>query len=289
MAKGSEIFRGVLEAARKQLLLDFDASKGFAHSGIKGEERAEALAAFLKSRLPPAFGITTGEVIDSGDRRTGQLDLIIYDQTVTQPVHAGRKNELYPCEAVYAVIEVKSLLSRAEMEICVKAAQKLRRLRPFRERFVDSRTMGTHADRGAHRCMYIIFAFATDLSEADWPQAEYDRLLEVAAKQETPLSYIDRLMVLDRGLINPMKGQGKTADGDPITLFAEFFLHLVNFLERERNRRPVLSWQHYALPHSRGWRTLTRKQKTHKTDAAAQAPLQKSIRRRAMAPESAKR
>jgi len=131
MTKGSEIFRGVLEAARKQLLLDFDTSKGFAHSGIKGEERAEALAVFLKSRLPPAFGITTGEVIDNGDRRTGQLDLIIYDQTVTQAVHTGRKNELFPCEAVYAVIEVKSVLNRGE----VRASQPTRPGQRFHKAF----------------------------------------------------------------------------------------------------------------------------------------------------------
>jgi hypothetical protein len=153
----------------------------------------------LKSRLPPAFGITTGEVIDSGDRRTGQLDLIIYYQTVSQAVHTGRKNELFPCEAVYAVIEVKSVLNRDEVGTCVKAAQKLRGLRPFHERFVDSRTMGTPADKGAHRCMYIIFAFATDLGEANWLLAEYDRLLEVTAEHEARLSYIDRLVVLDRG------------------------------------------------------------------------------------------
>jgi hypothetical protein len=94
MAGGSEIFRGVLEAARNQLLLDFDASKGFSHSGIKGDERSESLAAFLKTRLPPAFGIATGEVIDSKDHRTGQLDLFIYDKTITQPAHSGRKNQL---------------------------------------------------------------------------------------------------------------------------------------------------------------------------------------------------
>jgi hypothetical protein len=282
MHNGSEIFRGVLEAARKQLLLDFDATRGFAHSGIKGEERAEALAAFLKARLPPAFGIATGEVIDRNDRRTGQLDLIIYDQTVTQPVHGGRKNELYPCEAVYAAIEVKSILKLGEIETCVKAARRLRNLAPFGKEFVDSRTMGTHADGEDPRCMYIIFAFASDLGQADWLEAEYDRLSRVAAEQNTPISFIDRLVVLDRGLITPSRGQGKDVGNDPVVLFAEFFLHLVNFLERERKRRPELSWQQYALPRSKGWRTLTRN-----ANAAAGAATQKPFRRRTRGPDSA--
>jgi hypothetical protein len=241
MKKGSEIFRGVLAAARKQLLNDFDASKGFLHAGIKGEERAEALAAFLKSRLPPAFGISTGEAIDSLDQRTGQLDLIIYDQTVTKPVHSGGKNEIFPCEAVYAVIEVKSVFNRAEATTCVVAAQKLRKLRPFSEKFVDSRIKGKPANEGTHRGMYIVFAYATDLGATDRLKAEYERLLNVAEEHKATISCIDRLLVLDRGLINPVRGQGKTVEGDPVVLFADFFLHLVNFLERERKRRPALS------------------------------------------------
>ncbi len=257
MKKGSEVFRGVLADARRQLVYDFEASKWFAHAGIKGDERAEALAAFLKSRLPPAFGISTGEVIDSSDQRTGQLDLIIHDQTVTRPVHSGRRNELYPCEAVYAVIEVKSIFNRAEAKTCLIAAEKLRQLRPFGENFVDSRVEGQPAHKGTHRAMYVVFAFATDIGPTNWLRAEYDRLLSVATEQKTPLSLIDRLLVLDRGMINPDRAQGKMIDSDLEVLFAEFFLHLVNFLERERNRRPNLSWQQYALPQSKGWESLS--------------------------------
>jgi hypothetical protein len=258
MRSGSAIFQGVLEAARRQLLLDFDAAKGFAHSGIRGEERAEALGAFLRSRLPPAFGVSTGEVIDRRDRRTGQLDLIIYDQTVTRAVYAGQRNELYPCEAVYAIVEVKSLFTRAEAAVCLRAAQKLRSLRPFGERLVNARSEGNAADDSAHRCMYVIFSYATDLGQDDWLQKEYSRLVDVAREEQTSISSIDRLLVLDRGILNPLRSQGRSSANDPGALFAEFFLHLTNFVERERRRRPALSWQTYALPRSSGWTTLKR-------------------------------
>lgn len=257
MSGGSAIFQGVLEAARKQLLLDFDKANGFAHSGIKGEERAEALGAFLRSRLPPTFGVSTGEVIDRRDRRTGQLDLIIYDQTVTRAVFAGHKNELYPCEAVYAVVEVKSLFTRAEAVTCFRAAKKIRSLRPFGERFVNARDSGMSADDSAHRCMYVVFAYGSNVSELDWLQNEYSRLAEVAAEENVPLSIIDRLLVLDRGIINPVRNQGKVGSSDPGALFAEFFLHLTNFVEREQRRRPVLSWQSYSFPTSQGWIKLS--------------------------------
>ena len=262
MNSGSEIFKGVLEAARKQLLLDFDKANGFAHSGIKGEERAEALGAFLRSRLPPAFGVSTGEVIDRRDRRTGQLDLIIYDLTVTRAVFAGRKNELYPCEAVYAIVEVKSVFTRAEAAMCFRAAKKVRSLRPFGERFVNARESGMPADDSAHRCLYVVFAYGSDVSELDWMQKEYLRLTEVAIEESSSLSIIDRLLVLDRGILNPVRHQGKIGSSDPGALFAEFFLHLTNFIEREQRRRPVLSWQSYSLPRSQGWQNLKSKTTT---------------------------
>lgn len=256
MAKGSEIFRGVLEAARKQLKLDFDAAKGFSHRGIRGSEREEAFGNFLRSRLPPSFGVSTGEVIDRRDRRTGQLDLIVYDQTVTRAIYAGYSNELYPCEAVYAVVEVKSVFTKSEAESCLKAAKKVRALRPYGEKFVNAREKGEPIDKGAHRCMYLVFAYQTDLSEKDWLTKEYERLVSVAAEEDVSPALVDRLVVLDRGIINPVKGQGRSGDKDPTALFAESFLHLVNFIERERKRRPPLSWQTYALPQSKGWRPL---------------------------------
>lgn len=253
---GSAIFKNVLEAARKQLHLEFDKAKAFRHAGLRGEERAEALATFLRERLPPAFGVSTGEIIDRRDRRTGQLDLIVYDQTVTRAIHTGHKNALYPCEAVYVVIEVKSVLSKAEVETCLTAAGKVRALRPFGERFVDARTQGAPADDSAHRCMYVVFAYSSDIGEEGWLEKEYQRLQAVAGETGKKISNIDRVLVLDRGIINPSRGQGRTAEQDPGALFAEFFLHMANFVARERDRRPKLSWQSYALPRSHRWQTL---------------------------------
>jgi hypothetical protein len=42
-------------------------------------------------------------------------------------------------------------------------------------------------------------------------------------------------------MINFADVQRKVADVDPADLFMESFLNLVNFLERERRRRPVLA------------------------------------------------
>jgi hypothetical protein len=254
--QGSDVFLGVIEAARKQLLIDHENARSFENSGIIGDERAAALADFLRSRLPEAYGVAKGEIIDCFDNRTGQIDLFIFDRLAAKPISQQRENALVPCEALYAVIEVKSTFTREEARRCLHAAARLRRLRPFKEHFVDARTHGARAQESEHRAMYVVFAYTTDLRAAEWMAHEHQRLLAVAAEEKVNPSVIDRIFVADRGILNPIRSQGKLVQEDAEYLFVEFFLHLINFIDRERARRPLISWRDYALPKSKGWKPI---------------------------------
>lgn len=256
MARGSEIFRGMIDAARNEVINKHKTARLFNHNGIVGDERAAAIAEFLRARLPDVFEIAKGEAVDCFDKRSGQLDFFIYDRMATKPISQQRENALVPCESLYSVIEVKSTFSRAEARNCLKAAAKVRRLRPFKHRFVNSRVKGAAVKDDEHRCMYVVFAYSSDLSESNWIKKEYERLCTVAAEEKIDPSVIDRVFVVDRGILNPVRSQGKLVEQEPEYLFAEFFLHLVNFIERERSRRPDISWGDYALPKSRGWKTV---------------------------------
>jgi len=256
MVKGSDIFRGIIDAARQQLLLDHTKSSAFGHAGIKGDERSAALSDFLRQRIPDVYEVAKGEVIDCYDHRTGQLDIIIHDRLAARPITQQKENSIIPCETLYVVVEVKSLLNKVEAEKCLKAAKLVRDLKPFKHRFVDSRQGGRAAQGDAHRCMYVVFAYESDISADGWMKKEYERLVSVAKENNYKVSSIDRVFVVDRGIINPVRAQGKLVDGDPEYLFAELFRHLVNFMQRERLRRPAMEWESYALPRSRGWRAI---------------------------------
>ncbi len=256
MAGGSEIFRGVIDAARKQVLTEHELAGSFKHRGIIGDERAAGLAKFIKARVPDNFAVGKGEIIDCYDNRSGQIDLFIYDRLAARPISEQSENLLIPCEALYAAIEIKSTLSREEHADCLKAASKLRDLRPFKGGFVDARTRGAKAAEDQYRCMYIVFAYATDLSQTDWLDKEMNRLWEVASEQKLRPSSIDRIFVERFGVLNPVRGQGKVVDEDAPLLFVELFLHLMNFIERERRRRPAIRWDDYAMPSRRGWKRI---------------------------------
>lgn len=104
--------------------------------------------------------------------------------------------------------------------------------------------------------MYVVVAYASDLSPQDWMKKEYSRLLNVAAKEKLQAPSIDRMFVVDRGIINPGRGQGRIVEDGPEYLLAELFIHLVDFIERERSRRPAIQWDIYALPRRRRWQSI---------------------------------
>jgi hypothetical protein len=261
MARGtrnsSEIVKHVLTDANAEIVLAAQkAGHAFDHRGIKGDERAAALHQFFIDRLPSAFGVTKGEAVDYKDGKSGQLDLIIYEKTGASPIEKGRENLLLPCESLYAVIEVKSILSADELEKAFVAGSKIRRLRPFKKAFVASRKEGAAADPDTYRCLYIVFALTTNLSEKDWLEKEFDRLKNISLEKKIPLDTIDRLVVLNRGIINPAGGMGKTEEDDDGSVFLEFFFHVVNFLRRESGRRPPVDWQVYTERYAKGWKKI---------------------------------
>lgn len=208
---------------------------------------------FLNEHLPDAFGLAKGEVIDSEDHRTGQLDLFIYDKISCSPLSSLSENVLVPCESLYVVIEVKSILSEKELETCYSAAKKVRRLRLFKRGFISNRKGGVAATDKGSRCLYIIFAYKSNLGEKAWMEKEFKRISDAASRTGASVDMVDLVVVLDRGLINPSHGVAKEIGDEPMGIFMEFYLHIINFLGREYERRPPIDWQEYGAGSMRKW------------------------------------
>ena len=82
--------------------------------------------------------------------------------------------------------------------------------------------------------------------------------MEAAAKSAgVARDYVDRLVILDRGIINPEQKVGKWDAGKADSVFLESYLHIVNFVGRESKRRDPVDWQMYGPRTARGWTPLT--------------------------------
>ena len=240
----SPLFRKVLNQAEHGFALRSEEAANFEHRGVRGNERAAALAEFLSKHLPGVFAVGKGEARDYGDNVTGELDLLIYDHSTAAPIQTGSDSLIVPAEALYAVIEVKSILSQAELDICLRAAVKVRSLRPFKKRFIASPTEG-RVEKDHYRCPYFIFAYRSNIGADGWAGKEYQRVIDSAQKISCDPDVIDRVIVLDRGIIRPQVRAALLRDDSP-SLFLEFYIHLMNFLMRERKRRPAIDWTAYT-------------------------------------------
>ena len=92
----------------------------------RGDAAEEVWLELLAAHLPNRYQVGKGIVIDADGRESDYIDIIIYDRQFTPPVF----NKLYiPAESVYAVIEAKQVLNRANVAYAGKKAASVRRLK----------------------------------------------------------------------------------------------------------------------------------------------------------------
>lgn len=256
----SRVFKSSFEAAVYDFSAEFLRSSAFQHALSKGEEREGSVKNFLLKHLPQAFGIAKGEVIDVDGRRSPQLDLMIFDKFRNFAFYSGDASIL-PAEALLVSIEVKSTLNSGELGKILRAAQILHRLRPFRVRLTGPRRAGQPADDHA-RFFHCVFAYNSDLAESNWLQNEQDRFASAASKLSIPVSVVSRIYVANRGLINPSESRGLTEEKNEGTALMQFYMHILNFLSRENDRRKPVPYIEYAGRMTKGWRSLEHKAKS---------------------------
>jgi hypothetical protein len=234
-----------MKRAGEQLALNFKEATGYDHPGAKGTYREESVRKFLSDHLPGAYKVATGFVFDARDKMTGQLDVLLYRVRDTPFLLTG-DSLLVPCESLLAAIEIKSTLTAETVAESLKIASSIRKLKPFDKHFVDARTGGAPGD-DLPRCMFSIFAFETDLVAGDdWLIREGVRFNRIADELSIPSWYVDRLIVLDRGIIDCVRGRGHDTNRSGQPAIQIWFVHLINHLLREDRRRKEIDIDIYT-------------------------------------------
>lgn len=140
------------------------------HNGVKGEVNEKHFIEILRRYLPRRYGVDQGIVIDSHGLTSDQIDIIIYDPQYT-PALLGQQDHRYIlAEAVYAVIEAKAMINKANiMDHAVKHAESVRRLHRSSSRIVDARGSidGKKSCDGSAKAVFPILAGIVAL-DAEW-------------------------------------------------------------------------------------------------------------------------
>jgi len=164
------------------LLAQYNRSKGQEASANLGYNRELFCNEFLSHVLPPRLRNCRGEIWDSQGNRTGQLDLIIIRDDAPILTFGGADTILG--EGVFAVIEVKSNLTRDKLS---EAINTLRRVRDLRIKSIIPIHSGPMLDRPL-RCIF------------SYESAAWDTLTSEINKPENA-GIADLICVLDKGVI----------------------------------------------------------------------------------------
>jgi len=110
------------------LLSKFDLSKEQQSNKIRGENREIFCNEFLSKVLPPRLAVKkNGEILDSFGSKTGELDIIIIRNDAPS-LHYGQVDS-FLVEGVFAVIEVKSNLTRTKLKEAIETLRKVKKLK----------------------------------------------------------------------------------------------------------------------------------------------------------------
>lgn len=246
----SREFAGLLDIAGSRVRASIQASVEIQHHATAGAVRETGLGDYLRTLLSDRYFVGTGFAFDARDQLSRQLDLVIAKQPPFVGVFDSGPLVKLPCELVLAVVEVKHRLDAAEVRNCLTNASSIRTLRPFgTQLFGPARSGGQPAKKGEHRCYYSVVSTTSDLVQTSWPQNEWDRIKTTCAAMNADVGLIDRVLVLDRGLLALPKRQA--FDGSDPSI-ANWFVHLSNHLDREAARRPPLDIDIYRNASSQG-------------------------------------
>lgn len=227
----------LFKSIEDKLQADLQAARSsIEHAPSKGAANEKAAIEFLRSRIPRNLDLSSGFLVDSKGGVSRQLDIIIHDTAKTPILYEKEGLRVIPVECAYAVIEVKTVLSRSDFESCIKnmkSAKSLIKSAFYEEGIVARPTLAYGSEYKDWPLMYFVFAYESSPlhSIADWLNREFN---------ETPIDKrIDSIFSLERGLVTNVDGDKAFAIPNPsskiaiykkdsLLLFYSLIIHYLN-------------------------------------------------------------
>lgn len=239
----ADVLHKLMKSQQDALTRAFDDATFYSHPGIRGEKREDGVRKFIAGQLPDSLSVVTGQAVDYFGTVSRQLDVMVYDATLNAPFE-GENIKLLPAEALLAIVEVKSTLSSKEWPRIAQSVARYLELQPYRKPFATRRGGQRATPDELPRCFYSVVAFSSDLAKSSgWPEREFDRM--TAAFESEACLGLDRVLILDRGVINPQECRYRASESFGSNLFT-WYISMANFLNREAPRRKPMDWQQYA-------------------------------------------
>ncbi|HET7098982.1 MAG TPA: DUF6602 domain-containing protein [Patescibacteria group bacterium] len=179
----------IFTEASKNLRQDLERAKSIPHHGERGKEVENILKNFLKEHLPKRYDVASGFILDRADNVSPQTDVIVYDASSCPIFETYEDNLIIPSDNAAAVIEVKSNLTKKDIE---DAAEKIANIKSLNKSAIDLPPGPWNLNT-----IGILFAFKSSLS-LETIGTHYKNSI---AKHKLG-RHIDYIFVLDEGMLS---------------------------------------------------------------------------------------
>lgn len=124
-----DIFRSAFSQRAKVLFQDDEKYNRLMHPGEFGTYREGITRDFLQSFLPQHLAIGTGFIVNALKDVSGQIDIVIYDPSLTPPLESKNRQKFFPMETVIAVGEIKSDVDKGQFKGALLRLAKIKKMR----------------------------------------------------------------------------------------------------------------------------------------------------------------
>jgi len=251
----NRLYYGMVISRIKKALEDSRVAKDYDNQALKGRAREIFISDLLVPFLDRSFGVCSGIIIDSYNKHSKQIDIIVYDSRIVPPVMLTAGEGIIPYEAVLATIEVKSKLNTRELEKSVHNARSIKVLTFARQEILSPLCKTcrdkTDSNPGLQSPVCYIFAFSSALRKGSEPERLNKCVTDLNDKSEKKIYLpISSLCVADRYFIycidmesKPPKFKTLQKNKESNTL--EFIKNVVNSCNVRAAERERIYWDMY--------------------------------------------
>ncbi len=169
--------------------------KSMPHHGVAGQEIENLLIDFLNEHLPRRFAAVSGLVIDTANSLSKQCDVLIYDAENSPVYRAGSVGQILPSDSIASVIEVKSKLTKAELE---DAAEKIASVKKLQRSPITNLDQPVNFSNFiVNNSLGVVFAYDSKTS-----LKSLAKNLKEINKKLPRSQWIDAVVVLGKGVLS---------------------------------------------------------------------------------------
>jgi hypothetical protein len=183
-------YQAMLRSRVKGAIASALAASKISHQGLKGEVLEILISDLFIPLLPSDISVGSGLIVEcEGGTLSNQVDLILYDKSILPPLLFNKRQGIFPIEAVLYAIEIKTTLTRAELE---KSHSDAKKLNSFS--YIASEEAAQQDPTKIERVRSVVFALKTDLASGG--QSEIERYKDIYGEDQ---AFIRAICVVNQG------------------------------------------------------------------------------------------